>query len=106
MVTANAPLSIPGIVLQELLSGIQSEPQFSRLKQLIEGFPIIMAERAHHFSAARISNSCSQKGVTVSSIDCLIAAIAIAHNAPLFTLDDDFSKMTPHCGLKLFRPSP
>lgn len=102
MLRQDAPLTIPGIVLQEVLSGVRTEPQFLRLKRLLEGFPILVAEQHHHVRAARIANACRRKGVATSAVDCLISALATEHDAPLLTMDEDFFGMAPHCGLKLF----
>ena len=101
MVLEDIPLTVPGIVLQELLSGVRSTGQFSRLERLVEGFPILLAERAHHVAAARIFNVCRRKGISPSAIDCLIAALAISSEAPLLTVDEDFQKMASHCHLRL-----
>lgn len=103
MILEDDPLAVPGIVLQEVLSGVRSEEQFARLKRLLEAFPIITAEPDHHVLAARIANTCRRKGVATSTVDCLIAALATSIDAVLFTLDEDFARMAPVCGMKLFR---
>jgi predicted nucleic acid-binding protein len=103
MIEADVPLAIPGIVLQELLGGVPTEAQFSRLEALMCAFPLLVAERRHHVSAARIANACRRVGITASTVDCLIASLSIDTGAALFTLDADFSRMAPHCGLRIFR---
>ena len=45
LLSADAPLAVPGIVLQELLAGVRTEEQFVRLRTLLEPFPLILAER-------------------------------------------------------------
>jgi predicted nucleic acid-binding protein len=45
MVVEDVPLAIPGIVLQELLSGVRSDRQFSRLRNLLEPFAILMPNK-------------------------------------------------------------
>jgi hypothetical protein len=106
MIEADVPLAIPGIVLQELLTGVRTEAQFSRLEALMRAFPVLEAERRHHVSAARIANVCRRVGITTSTVDCLIASLSVASDAPLFTLDADFLRMAPHCGLRIFRAAP
>ena len=96
-------MGVPGIVLQELLSGVRSEAEFTRLKAVMDGFPLVLAEPSDHVSAARIANACVWKGVPTSTVDCLIAALAISRKASLLTVDDDFARMAPHCGLTLVR---
>lgn len=103
LVAHDVPLAIPGIVLQELLGGVRHEDHFTRPESLIDPFPVIMAERRDHVAAARIGHACRRRGVSASTIDCLIAALAAERHAPLFTLDADFARMAPHCGLTLFR---
>jgi predicted nucleic acid-binding protein len=102
LVRQDVPLAIPGIVLQELLSGVRTSDQFERLQAVAEGFPVLTAERDHHVFAARVSNACRRAGVAATTIDCLIAAQAIVARGRLLTLDRDFGLMAPHCGLELF----
>ena len=103
MIREDVPLAIPGIVLQEVLTGVRSEAQFGRLERTLKAFPIVSAEPQHHILAARIANSCRRKGVATSAVDCLIAALATSNDAFLFTLDEDFSRMAPICGMRLFK---
>lgn len=103
MIREDDPLAVPGIVLQEFLSGIRTEAQFGRLERALKAFPIITAEPQHHILAARIANACRLKGLATSTVDCLIAALAASNDAFLFTLDEDFVRMAPLCGIKLFR---
>ena len=95
-------LGVPGIVVQEMLSGIRSEGQFRELQAVMEGFPILVSSLPHHVSAARISNECGRRGITCTPVDCLIAAMAISVNGALFTTDKDFERMAPVCRLRLF----
>ncbi len=103
MIREDDPLAVPGIVLQELLSGVRTEAQFGRLERALKAFPIITAEPQHHILAARIANACRLKWLATSTVDCLIAALAASNDAFLFTLDEDFVRMAPLCGIKLFR---
>ena len=106
LVEVDAPVAIPGIVLQEFLSGVRTDAEVGRLQTLLEGFPIILADRRDHVAAAGIANACRRHGVGVSAIDCLIAAMTTGRNAALFTLDADFERMRRHCDLRLFPASP
>ena len=90
-------------VLQEILSGVRTDTQFTRLQKLLEAFLILMAERRDHILAAQISNACRRRGTSISTVDCLIAALAVSRDAPLFTLDEDFARIAPICGLKLLK---
>ncbi len=103
MVREDVPLAVPGIVLQEVLSGVRTEAQFFRLRNLLEAFPILVAEQRDHVAAARIANACRRKGVTTSAVDCLISALATERDAPLLTLDEDFARIARHSDLKLLR---
>jgi len=103
LVQEDRPVAVPGIVLQELLSGVRTANEFDRLQDLMEGFPQILATHENHVGAARISNTCRQAGITVSTVDCLIAAMAIETKSQLLTGDEDFELLAPHCGLRLLK---
>jgi predicted nucleic acid-binding protein len=95
------PLVVPGICLQELLSGVRDREQFRRLTRLMAPFPVVLASREHHVAAAGVANDCRAAGFAVATVDALIAALAIAHRGRLLTTDDDFQAIPPVCGLTL-----
>jgi len=52
-------------------------------------------------SAAQLGQACRRKGVTAGSLDLLIVAIAVHHDAELVTFDRDFHDIARICGLRL-----
>jgi predicted nucleic acid-binding protein len=104
LLSAEASLGIPGIVLQELLSGVRSAKQFDGLRRdLVASFAIVLATEEHHLEAARLRNKCLAQGLGASLIDCLIATMAIVGDHELFAADRDFEAIALHCPLKLLR---
>lgn len=93
---------VPGVVLQELLSGVKDPAQGERIKELMEGYPLILATKEQHVEAANISNGCRKGGVSAATVDCLIAAQCILLNGVLLTLDDDFKRISGCCGLRIY----
>ena len=104
LMVSDERLGLPGIVLQEVLSGMASPKQFADLRdRLLAGLTVIAASRDDHVEAARLKNLCMGKGLNVSGIDCLIAATAIAGNHELFAADGDFEDISKHAPLRLYR---
>ena len=104
LMASDDPLGLPGIVLQEVLSGVRSPRQFSELSgKLLAAFTVLPEGVSEHLDAARLKNVCLAKGLSVSGVDCLIAACAIAGNHELFTVDGDFKAIAQHAPLKLYR---
>lgn len=101
LLVENTAVAVPGIVVQEILSGIRSPQQFTALRRRLQPFPIILASTDDHFEAARIVNQCRSGGFAAGSIDALIAALAIRRDAELFSLDRDFFRMAGFVPLKL-----
>lgn len=103
LVGGGEAVGIPGIVLQEILSGIREPALFRRLKDdLVRGYAIVAATAGDHIMAAEIATTCREAGAAVSSIDALIAAVAVNSRAQLFTLDADFTRIARHTALRLF----
>lgn len=95
-------IGLPGLVLQELLSGIREESQFEKIKTiLLRGYPIVLAEIRDHLLAADIVNRCRRKGIAVSSGDAVLAALTLNRNAKLFTIDQDFAHVARVLPLRL-----
>ena len=99
------PFGITSIVYQEVLQGAKNKKEYNLLKEYLncQRFfnprdPILTYEKA-----AMIYFSCRKRGITVrSTIDCLIAQIAIEHDLFLLQNDKDFEHMAPHIRLKLY----
>lgn len=79
-----------GPIRQELLSGIRSPQQFEALRRHLDAFPDVPLERDDHVEAARAYNACRVKGVTGTSFDLLIAAVALRRGWGVLTTDQDF----------------
>lgn len=95
-----------GPVRQELLSGIRNEAQYNRLRLCLRAFDEPSLAADDYEEAARASNACRAKGVSGSSVDFLICAVALQRNWPIFTLDKDFARYARHLPFRLYRPRP
>jgi len=106
LMTSDAQIGLPGIVLQEVLSGIRSESQFAGLaRRLVTAFAILHPTTADHVEAARLRSTCLAKGLNVSGPDCLIASLVVGGDHELFTEDADLAAIAKHAPIRLFQPS-
>lgn len=104
LMASDDSLGLPGIVLQEVLSGVRSHRQFSELSgKLLTAFAVLPEGVSEHVEAARVKNVCLAKGLNVSGVDCLIAAVAITGRHELFAVDEDFEAIARHAPLRLYR---
>jgi predicted nucleic acid-binding protein len=87
LIRENQPLVVPGIVLQELLSGVRTDEQRQRLSAILSAFPLALTRCEHHVEAARIATDCRRRGIAASTVDCLIAAQSVIAHAELLTVD-------------------
>lgn len=102
----NLSFGITSVIYQELLQGAKTDKEFSSLKEYLSTQlfyhplnPLDSYERA-----AEIYFSCRRQGVTIrSTIDCLIAQIALEHDLYLLHNDRDFDVIAPIVGLKIYR---
>ena len=98
---------LPGITMQEILSGIQDPAAYRALFGHLASFTPIMAEQADHVLAAEVVTRCRAAGVTASATDALIAAQAMRRSYVVLTTDPDFEHMQPHVlGLEVLKLQP
>ena len=97
-IDAAVPLVIPGLVLTEILLGLRSEAEATRIADLLSVYePAPEPDRADYIEAAAIYRQCRGRGYTIrSTIDCLIAQICLSNGYPLLSKDRDFNAIA-HC---------
>ena len=92
---------IIGVVRQELLSGIKSQPQFEKLREVLSAFPDEPVDTADYETAALTSNQCRNRGLAVSVSDMLICAVAQTRDWAIFSTDPDLSRYAKVLSVKL-----
>lgn len=83
---------VPGLVLTEILQGLQSEADAKRIAELMLAFPAPPELEAEDYRrAAALYRACRARGVTPrSTIDCVIAQICLKMNVPILARDRDY----------------
>jgi predicted nucleic acid-binding protein len=90
------PFGITGVIYQEILQGAETEHDFTLLEEYFG------TQRFYHprdlvetyRNAAALYARCRRRGVTPrSTVDCLIAQVAIEHELQLIHSDRDFTAM-------------
>jgi predicted nucleic acid-binding protein len=100
------PFGITSVVYQEILQGAKNKKEYNLLKEYLncQRFFHPIDPLTTYENAALIYFSCRKKGITIrSTIDCLIAQIAIEHDLLLLQNDKDFVNMASIVELKLFK---
>jgi hypothetical protein len=95
-----------GPIIQEVLQGQPEGPAAGRFRDLFLALPRLgePVGTGLYLEAARIHRLGRHKGYTIrSSVDCLIAAIALAGDVPVWHRDRDFSHIARFTGLKVYR---
>ena len=90
------PFGITGVIYQEILQGADSEASYQRLAAYLstQVFYHPRDPIESHAEAARLYFRCRRAGVTLrSTIDCMIAQVALEHDLLIVHNDRDFDLM-------------
>ena len=102
---SNIPFGINHLIYMEVLQGSQTDKDFNLLKKYLitQTFYELKNGRESYAEAARMYLKLRKKGVTVkSTIDCLIARIAVENELFLLHNDADFDRIAKHFPLKIW----
>jgi len=98
-------IALTPIVVQEVLQGAREEQEWRKLRSYLLT-QVILSPRdpiATQVAAARIYYDCRRRGLTVrSTLDCVVAQIAIEHGVPLLHDDRDYDAIARVRALKTF----
>ena len=95
-----------GLVRQELLSGIKTPAQFTKLRDTLRAFPDEPLDASDYEASALASNECRSADLAVSVVDVLICSVARSRSWPIFTTDPDFTRYASILRLRLHQPRP
>lgn len=91
-------------ILQEILQGVGDAKNFEILADQLMSLDFLNADsKVMAIHAAKIYVSLRKRGVTIrKSMDCLIAAYALAFDVPFHHSDKDFDQITKYFPLRAF----
>jgi hypothetical protein len=102
LIEQSEAFALTGVVVAEVLQGLTRD--VSTIERYLAKWDILEPGGFQTYRrAATIYRAARAKGVSLTTIDTLIAAIAIEHGARLFTLDHDFSRIEQFTPLHLYR---
>lgn len=90
-------------IIQEVLQGLRPGPRSDAFRDAFLAIPVLAdpIPLSLYVSAADIYAHGRRRGLTIrSSVDCLIAAIAIENRVPVWHRDRDFGKIAQYTSLK------
>jgi hypothetical protein len=93
---ADDRVALIGAIRQEILSGVRSAEQFSRLRDYLRAFPDLELVSEDHEVAAEFFNTCRRNGVQGANTDFLICAVAHRRGYTILTSDKDFQSFQVH----------
>lgn len=98
---ADEDVFLTGLILQEILQAFRSDSSFHKVARHLEPFVLLELERSDFIAAASLHRKCAARGISASTVDCLIAQAAIRHGCLLLSADKDFERIARFSELKL-----
>jgi predicted nucleic acid-binding protein len=101
MIEESEPFALTGLVVAEVLQGLTRDP--ARIEAFLAQWDLLEPRGiATYREAAKIFREARSKGFSLTTIDTMIAVIAMEHNASVFTLDRDFGGIARLAPLQLY----
>jgi predicted nucleic acid-binding protein len=101
MIEESEPFALTGIVLSEVLQGLTRDS--GPIERSLAQWEMLEPRGFETYrKAAAIYRQGRSKGISLTTIDTVIAAIALENMASVFTLDQNFSRIASFTGLKMY----
>lgn len=101
MIEDAEPFALTGVIVAEILQGLKREVR--RIEQLLSMWDLVEPRGFSTYrEASAISRLARSRGFSPTTIDTLIAAVALENQASLFSLDKDFSRIAQITALRLY----
>ncbi len=104
LIQGGEALYITRLIQVEVCQGAKTEELFHSLWESFLGFPVLEITDALCGHSAYHYFRCRKKGLTLTTLDCLIATMASHNKVPLWTLDKTLRKASSLIGFEPFVP--
>jgi predicted nucleic acid-binding protein len=104
LIEAGQPIALTDVILTEILQGLRSDREATRVERHLRAFPILrLAEIDDLVLAAKLYRAARRAGVTIrKTLDCLIAAPCVRTGVPLLHADADFDRLAACTPLRIW----
>jgi predicted nucleic acid-binding protein len=101
MIEEAEPFALTGVIVAEVLQGLTRDAR--PIERYLASWEMLEPRGFETYrEAAAIYRAARARGITPTTIDAVIAAIALDHHASVFTLDHDFSRIARITRLALY----
>jgi predicted nucleic acid-binding protein len=101
MIEESEPFALTGVVVAEVLQGLTRDS--ARIASFLAQWDMLDPRGFETYQeAAALYRAARAKGISLTTIDTLIAAIALENRASVFTLDQDFARIAQVAPLALY----
>jgi predicted nucleic acid-binding protein len=101
MIEEAEPFTLTGVVVTEILQGLTRNA--NRIEHFLSSWDMLEPKGFSTYrEASVIFRLARSRGVSLTTIDTLIAAIVLENRAILFSLDKDFSRIASFTALRLY----
>lgn len=102
MIADAEPIALTGIVVTEVLQGLTRDVE--EVEHFLAMWDALEPQGMSTYrAAASIFRLGRSRGISLTTIDSLLAAISQEHNVALFSLDKDFARISRLTGLRLYQ---
>lgn len=100
LIEEEEPVALTGIVVTEVLQGLTRDA--GKIERHLSLFELLEPRGFLTYrEAAAIVRLARSRGISLTTVDALLAAIAFDHRATMFSLDKDFARLTRLLPLRL-----
>ena len=99
---ASGEAVVTGPVIMEYIQGALGPEELDTLTERIVSLDSLDTDQMVWVTAGQLSNRLLRSGLSLPDADIIVAATAIRHNVPLYTLDKGFNRIPE---LKLYESS-
>lgn len=98
---SQASVTLPPIVVAELISGARRRRDREGIADLLQSLPLHTTPLQHWVRVGELRRALRARGLSISTPDAHVAQCALDRDALLLSRDAVFRRIAPHCGLRV-----